>query len=197
MAKGICAAIALALALAGPVQAALPELRPPKWADLTTQQQIVLAPLVGDWDDMEDARRRKWLGVAARFHTMSPEEQRRLQARMRDWAKLTPEQRLKARQRYRELQAIPPEQREAVKQKWQEYENLSEDEKRRLKEAASPKAGAKPGLITVTPSLVAPARKAEAPGAAAPALPGPAPDGAETRAETRPSIPVPPASGHR
>jgi hypothetical protein len=196
VAKGLRAAIVLALALAGPAQAALPELRPPKWADLTTQQQMVLAPLVGDWDDMEDARRRKWLGVAARFHTMSPEEQQRLQARMREWARLTPEQRLKARQRYRELQAIPPEQREAVKQKWQEYENLSEDDKRRLKEAAGPKSGAKPGLIVSPAPLAAPAARKPEPPVAAPALPGPAPAGTEVRAETHPSIPGPPASGN-
>jgi hypothetical protein len=157
---------------------------------------MVLAPLVGDWDDMDDARRRKWLGVAARFDTMSAEEQKRLQARMREWAKLTPEQRLKARQRYRELQAIPPDQREAVKQKWQEYESLSENEKRRLKEAAAAKTGAKPGLITTPAPLPAPARTAETPvPATAPALPAPIPAGAEIRAETRPVVPDSAASG--
>lgn len=91
---------------------------------------------------MEDQRKGKWLGVAKRFPTMTQEEQERVQARMREWAKLTPEQRTKARDQYRAMRKSPPEEREALHQKWQEYESLPTEERDRLK-GKSPPAGSR------------------------------------------------------
>lgn len=139
MAQGLFAAIALALALALPAQAeALPEIRPPKWVDLSPRQKQVLTPLESQWDSLADAGRKKWLGIANRYSRMSAEEQVRVQTRMKQWAELTPEQRQDARERYRRLLSISPSQRETLKEKWAEYEKLPDAEKRRLKESAIP-----------------------------------------------------------
>lgn len=125
MAAGRIAAIAILLAVAGTAQAEpLPEIRPPDWGGLTPRQKQVLTPLQSEWDSLPDARRKNWLGIANRYPRMSVEEQRRVQARIREWAELTPDQRRKARERYRSLQNVPPKQREALKHKWEEKANL-------------------------------------------------------------------------
>ncbi len=69
------AGLILALALLGPAYAVGPILGAPKWAELSAQERQVLAPLAQEWDAMEDQRKGKWLGVAKRFPTTTPEEQ--------------------------------------------------------------------------------------------------------------------------
>ena len=54
----------------------------PAWAELTADQQMVLAPLKADWEKLEQERRRKWVGIANRYPKMKPEEQERVQRRM-------------------------------------------------------------------------------------------------------------------
>ncbi|MGB0127312.1 MAG: DUF3106 domain-containing protein [Rhodocyclaceae bacterium] len=131
MAEGRFAAIAFALAVAGAAQAeVLPEIRPPDWGGLTPRQKQVLTPLQSEWDSLPDARRKNWLGIANGYPRMSVEEQRRVQARMREWAELTPDQRRKARERYRSLQSVPPNQREALKHRWEEKVNPPEKERK-------------------------------------------------------------------
>lgn len=137
------AGLAISLVLAGAVQADTPTAviigTPPQpgWSLLSTHQKIILAPLVGDWDQMENIRRKKWLGIAERFPKMTPEEQARVQQRMREWAALTPTQRAKVRDSYKEFNQLDPEKKLAVKKKWENYSNLSEEEKIR---ARQPKA---------------------------------------------------------
>ncbi|TXI76630.1 MAG: DUF3106 domain-containing protein [Dechloromonas sp.] len=132
--------IILCLALASPAFAAPPTSvvigTPPQptWAQLTPQQKSTLAPLVKDWDEMENVRRKKWLGIAERYPTMRPEEQARMQERMREWARLTPEQRAKVRDTYKDFNQLPPEQKQTVKQKWEAYSSLSDEEKQRVRE---------------------------------------------------------------
>ncbi len=84
---------------------------------------------------MENVRRKKWLGIAERYPTMKPEEQVRMQERMREWARLTPEQRAKVRDTYKDFNQLPPEQKQTVKQKWEAYSSLSEEEKQRARES--------------------------------------------------------------
>jgi hypothetical protein len=50
---------------------------------LSTQQKIILAPLVDEWDGMENIR---WLGIADRFPKMTAGRTARVQERMREWA---------------------------------------------------------------------------------------------------------------
>jgi hypothetical protein len=83
--------------------------------------------------------RKKWLGIALRYQSLSTDEQVRVQRRMTDWAKLTPEQRRQARDKFKSLQSASPEKKEAVKLKWQEYKELPESEKTRLNAEATRK----------------------------------------------------------
>src|ERR1051325_5433554 len=46
----------------------------PAWAELTADQQMVLAPLKADWEKLEAERRGKWIGIANRYPKMKTEE---------------------------------------------------------------------------------------------------------------------------
>jgi len=110
------------------------EERGPDWAQLTPEQQRILAPLAEEWPNIEGARRYKWIGIAQHYPKMTPQQQERLQSRMKQWASMTPEQRTQVRDRYKKLKDMPPEKREAIHRKWKEYEGLTEDEKKRLRQ---------------------------------------------------------------
>ncbi|MDP1653499.1 MAG: DUF3106 domain-containing protein [Rhodocyclaceae bacterium] len=129
--------------LLSPAQAVVPELGQPAWIELTQEQKQILAPLARDWDKMEAFRKKKWLGIAKRYPTMKPEEQARVQRRIKDWASLTPEQRTQARVQYKNLKTAPPERKEAIKEKWEQYSELPDEEKKRLAEKAARKPLAK------------------------------------------------------
>lgn len=118
---GLCIALSSAFAYA-----AAAGKKPPDWSQLTPEQQQILAPLAGDWNNFDDRRRKKWLLTAKRYPKMKPEQQQRLQTQMQDWAKLTPEQRRIARENYKKLAKQPPEKREVVKQKWREHQKLKQ-----------------------------------------------------------------------
>ncbi len=157
----------------------------PKWSDLTVQQKIVLAPLSDDWDSLEYYRQKKWLGIATRFSTMLPEEQRRIQVQMQAWDKLTPEERQIARENYKTANRLPAEKKQELKQKWEEYSSLPDEEKEKLKQRAASKPASsaipKPGLSSaVTPVVPAPAvlpNPTPSPAARlTPAAPAPAPE---------------------
>jgi len=139
--------LAVALWLASPLGHAVivPPLSQPSWAELNAEQKRVLAPLSTEWDKMDGFRRKKWLGIAQRYPSLSAEEQTRMQRRMTDWAKLTPDERKRARDKYKSLQQATPEKKESVKLKWQEYKELPESEKSRLKAEAAQKPTPRPG----------------------------------------------------
>ena len=83
----------------------------PKWTELTVQQKIVLAPLSDEWDSMEYYRQKKWLGIAVRFPSMTPQEQRRIQEQMQEWDKLSPEERQLAREKFKSATQLPADMR--------------------------------------------------------------------------------------
>ena len=112
--------------------AAPPQKSKPAWAELTASQQQVLAPLKADWDQLTTSRKANWVGIANRYASMKPEEQKRIQDRMQSWAKLSPEQRRVARERYKSMGKLPPEKRQALQQHWAEYQALPPGEKRML-----------------------------------------------------------------
>jgi hypothetical protein len=109
----------------------------PAWAELTVEQQHVLAPLKAEWDRLEPERRRKWVGIAKRYPTMKPEEQARVQRRMQDWAKLTPEQRRQARENYKRM-AKSGQQRGKLREHWAEYQLLPPQERQQLAPPTQP-----------------------------------------------------------
>jgi hypothetical protein len=104
----------------------------PAWAELTAQQQEILAPLKADWESLEPERRRKWIGVAKRYPKMTPLGQERVQRRMQTWAKLTPEQRRQARETYKRIVKVPPEKRGKLREQWAEYQQLPPQERESL-----------------------------------------------------------------
>ena len=162
---GLFLAVALWLASSLGHAVPLPPLSQPSWTELSTEQKRILSPLSAQWDKMNGFQRKKWLGIAKRYSSLSTEEQARLERRMTDWAKLTPDERKRAREKYKSLQKGPPEKKEATKLKWQEYEELPDSEKTRLKAEAAQKPTPRP----------APTKKTEA--AKPPPVSPPTPNG--------------------
>jgi DNA repair ATPase RecN len=101
----------------------------PWWSELTDAQRVALSPLAAEWNNMELFRKKKWLEIGNRFATMKPEEQQRMQERMREWAKLTPDQRRVAREIYSRTNKLDPDQKSA---QWMDYQQLPEEEKKKL-----------------------------------------------------------------
>lgn len=145
----------------------------PKWSELTVQQKIILAPLADDWDSLEYFRQKTWLDIVTRFATMTPEEQRRIQAQMQEWGKLTPAQRQLARENFKTANQLPAKKKQELRQKWEEYSNLPEEEKEKLKQQAA--SAPKPSRPAVIPAPPQPAPAALATPAAPIPLPLPPP----------------------
>ena len=161
--RAVARAFALAALVAiAPAEAAAP-LKGPVWAELTVDQQQILAPLKTDWDKMDRQPRVKWVGIAKRYPAMTAREQRRIQTRMQRWAMLTPEQRAVARNTYRNhVGTLPPEKKQDLRAKWQEYQALPEHERRSFaaksaesKPAAAPKRPAKNAAVPAPPAAQA------------------------------------------
>lgn len=108
----------------------------PQWHDLTPAQQTALAPLAPEWDKLDNARKKKWLVLGNKYASMKPDEQQRMQERMRDWVKLTPEQRRIARESYARAKKLNPDQKS---EQWQRYQQLPEEQKRALAARANTK----------------------------------------------------------
>lgn len=119
--------------------AAPPRKAPPSWAELSAQQQQILAPLKTDWDTLDPDGRRKWLGIAKRYPNMKPEAQERVQRRMQAWTQLSPEERRQARETYKRIAKVPPERRQALQEQWAEYQALPPEERERLAPPEAPK----------------------------------------------------------
>jgi hypothetical protein len=125
------AVLALAV-LAGPGPACANEAGPP-WAQLSAEQRQALAPLEADWPQIDAPRKQKWLEVASRFRSLSPDERTRIQARMAEWARMTPAERTRARLQFQEARQLSAEERQA---RWQAYRALPEDERKQLEQQA-------------------------------------------------------------
>lgn len=108
----------------------------PLWTELSPQQKLALSPLSPEWDKMDETRKKKWLEIANKYPTMKPDEQARVQLRLREWVKLSPEQRMQARENFARTTQIKPELKSA---QWQQYQQLSEDQKKQLASEASKK----------------------------------------------------------
>jgi hypothetical protein len=108
----------------------------PLWTSLSAQQKLALSPLSAEWDKIDEARKKKWLEIAAKYPSMKPDEQTRVQERIRDWVKLSPEQRMLARENFAQTTQIKPEQKSA---QWQQYQQLSKEQKKQLASEISSK----------------------------------------------------------
>ena len=154
--RRIVAALLLCV-LAAPFAIAAPKDRGPQWAALTADQQQALSPLAGEWNKLSVPHKTKWLGIAKRYPAMKAEEQKRVQTRMQNWAKLTPEQRDQAREQYRNIAKVAPDRRVELRKYWADYQALPPHEKR---------------MFDVPPSYLPPAERRQR---ASPAKPRPNP----------------------
>lgn len=128
----------------------------PLWKDLTASQQRALEPLVGEWDKLEGLRKQKWLEIANRYNAMKPDEQARVQERMRDWVRLTPDQRRMVRENFARSQKVAPAPGQKSAQ-WEQYQQLPEEQKKQLadkapkKQVVNPPSPAQSKIQTVPP----------------------------------------------
>ena len=107
----------------------------PRWVDLTHAQRDALAPLAVEWDQINAARKKKWLEIGNKVALMTPDEKQRVQDRIRDWVKLTPEQRRVARSNYAQAKKLGPNEKFS---QWQRYQQLTEEQKKELAAAGAP-----------------------------------------------------------
>lgn len=103
----------------------------PRWHELSPAQQQALAPLAEEWNQLDAYRKGKWLAIGNRYASMKPEEQQRVQERMREWVRLTPDERRQARERFTQARRIDREQKSA---QWEQYQQLPEEERQKLAE---------------------------------------------------------------
>jgi hypothetical protein len=152
-----------------------------KWKDLSPAQQQALEPLAGEWDQMEAVRKQKWLGIVKRYASMKPDEQARVQERMREWVRMTPEERRQVRQNFARAQKLDPSQKSTS---WESYQQLSDEQKKELaakaavkKQVANLPSAAQSKLKTVAPikPVVAAGTSGTAVAGAGPAVPAPLP----------------------
>lgn len=113
----------------------------PSWSRLTPQQRSALLPLERDWSSIDAPRKTKWLEVAARFPAMPAADQKRVQERMAEWARMTPSERGRARLSFQESKQFSPEQKQAH---WEAYQALPDNERRALADRNQPSTVNKP-----------------------------------------------------
>ncbi|MGS0895497.1 DUF3106 domain-containing protein [Burkholderia stagnalis] len=174
---------------------------PLSWARLTPAQHTALAPFADQWDGFSDARKRKWLKIAARFPKMTPDVQKRLQERMTEWARMTPEQRRVARENYQSAKELSAQARERA---WKAYQQLPDDQKARL---AAAERRRRPSVVSAPPTVAdrdvrrlvnahdhSASSPAAVPAPASTGAPAPVPASAAAGAATAPTVtPVSPA----
>jgi hypothetical protein len=105
------------------------------WRSLSSQQQVALQPLQGEWNRLSDQQKRKWLSISTSFPRMAIGEQTKLHERMAQWAALSPRQRELARLNYGEVQKMSPQQKN---EKWEAYQALTPSDKQKLAASAQP-----------------------------------------------------------
>lgn len=111
------------------------------WVSLTPLQREALAPLAKEWDQLDGARKGKWLEIANRYASLPPEHQQRLRERMVEWARMSPVERQKARIGYQHASELRgAEQQTKLQEKWAAYQALPPEKRQRLAERAAEKA---------------------------------------------------------
>jgi hypothetical protein len=99
------------------------------WGQLTAAQQKTLSPLLPEWDKFDEKNKAKWVTIANRYPNLKPEEQKRIQKRMEQWAQLSPEQKQIARLNYAQTKKIEAAQKT---RQWELYQQLPAEKKQLL-----------------------------------------------------------------
>jgi len=152
---GLTALVACAMQLqaqvirpASPAPAAVRE-EGVRWAGLTPAQREALAPLEHDWPGIDAPRKQKWIALAGRFKTLTPDERARINARMVEWAKLTPAERGQARMNFEEARQLPAPDRSA---RWEAYQALPVEQRQQFADRAASAASGSRDSAVVKPS---------------------------------------------
>ena len=153
----------------------------PAWNQLSSPQQEALKPLAGEWDKLDNFRKKKWLGVAEKFSSMAPDAQKRLHARMGDWARMTPEQKKAEWQKY---QKLPDAQKQRIAAAADATKPVKQKQERRAQTANAKTA--KPAVKTAQGAPAPTVPPATAPVASTP-VPPEAPAATSTASPTAPS----------
>ena len=98
----------------------------PLWSDLSPAQQQVLAPFSAQWNGLPITEKRAWGELASRFPKMKPDEQKRVEKRIGEWAALTPDQRRLARANYRLAQKVG---RDNLLAEWENYQSMTPEQR--------------------------------------------------------------------
>ena len=98
----------------------------PLWSDLNPTQQQVLAPFSAQWNGLPLTEKRAWAELASRFPKMKPDEQKRVENRIGEWAALTPDQRRLARANYRLAQKVG---RDNLLAEWENYQSMTPEQR--------------------------------------------------------------------
>ncbi|MEN9316979.1 MAG: hypothetical protein RIS35_3372 [Pseudomonadota bacterium] len=170
----------------------------PLWSELSTTQQELLRALEPEWNGMPAARKRSWLTIAGRIPKLEPAEREKVEARIREWARLTPEQRQLARNNFRLAKSLPKQERVAT---WEQYQQMTPEQQAVLRangwtsNTAARHAGAPTGLAKHAsrpiPGMIPPALSDPRPPAPpVPSTPAPAPEAENVEADPR--HPAPP-----
>lgn len=114
------------LALAAPM---LPPMTAPTWAELADNEKQILQPLAAVWDGMSTTRRRKWRSIVKNYAQLSPADQSKLSARMREWALLSTKERQLARLNFAQSKKLNSEE---LASNWEAYQSLSESDRKAL-----------------------------------------------------------------
>ena len=131
----------------------------PLWTELTPLQQQILEPLAHQWSKWDSNHKSKWITISNKYQSMNPEQQKRLQDNIRDWANMTPEQHRLARESYARAKKLNTEQKTT---QWQQYQQLSEEQKQKLAaDAATKKRVANVPALQTRPKLVEPIKSAK------------------------------------
>ena len=150
-AVAVCAAHAVAQAPRAPGTGSAAVVREEgvRWPALTPAQREALAPLERDWPGIDATRKQKWIAMAARFKTLSPEERARINERMVEWAKLTPAERGQARLRFEETRQLHVPNRS---ERWRAYQALPPEQRQELAARAATAASAPRDAATSKPA---------------------------------------------
>lgn len=105
-----------------------------KWAELSAEQQQVLAPLASEWDTLRPWQREKMLDIAEDYPKMDAKKQQRVKKRLNSWSRMTPYERENARQRFQKFHSLSPEKQQELRNKWAEHRKLPEKEREKLRQ---------------------------------------------------------------
>jgi len=109
---------AVLLALPAAALAYDPSVPPTAWAQLSPQEQRILAPVANEWERLPGYQQQRLIAAARRYPQMQPIQKQRFEERIKDWSAMTPEQRRAARETFQGLRKLPPEKQHELRERW-------------------------------------------------------------------------------